>query len=166
MIKGVSQEHSGLCGTWKNLVEAPRGTPTQPAHQLLVGTPGLGQLVLSLTTHLRGKKGFTPRSLEKLSKAGFFSRPSFLDMAIRCILGKVKCFFGVKTVLLTSLNLVLVKSENANAENEDLSLGQGGGNYAALEPSILLQGTEPRHLHGPTDISAQGPEEAGPLARV
>lgn len=78
----------------ENLVEAPRGTPTQPAHQLLVGTPGLRQLVLSLTTHLRGKKGFTPRSLEKLSKAGFFSWPSFLDMAVRCILGKVKCFFG------------------------------------------------------------------------
>ena len=36
------------------------------------------------------KKAFTPRSLEKLSKAGFFSRPSFLDMADHCVLGKGK----------------------------------------------------------------------------
>lgn len=53
-----------------------------------------------------------------------------------------------------------------NAENEDLGFAQGGGNYAGLEPSALLQEVEPTDPNQPTDGSARGPEEASTTAQV
>lgn len=53
-----------------------------------------------------------------------------------------------------------------NTENEDLGLAQGSGNYAALQPSALLQGVEPTDPSQPTDALAQMPEEASTTARV
>lgn len=72
---------------------------------------GLTQLVPSLPTmHLRGRKGFIPSSLEKLGKAGFFSRPNFLNMAVRCIVGKGKMFLQLPALRLTPLNPLFLQN--------------------------------------------------------
>lgn len=128
----------------------PVGTPTWPARLLRVGMPGLRQLVPSLTTHLRGKKGSTPRSLEKLSKAGFFSRPSFLDMADRCILGKDKMFLQLSTLCFSHPRTPFLQNlKTPNTENKDSGAGQGfglrpAGSHEAPKRGALHQKQGPR----------------------
>lgn len=95
VIKGVGQEHpsSGLCGTWKNRAKAPIATPAWPAHLLLVGgCPALDSWSRLSPPTSEAKKDSHPDLYRKLSKAGFFSRPSFLNMAVHFILGKVEHF--------------------------------------------------------------------------
>lgn len=57
---GPERPASGHGGTWKPGAEAPTRLPTKPAGLVRVGTPGLTQLVASLTTHLRCKNTSQP----------------------------------------------------------------------------------------------------------
>lgn len=70
--------------------------PAWPARHLPVGMPGRGQLVLSLTTHHRGKKGFTPISRE-IVKSRFLLMAKVPRHGGSLQLGKSKMFLQLLT---------------------------------------------------------------------
>lgn len=102
--------------------------------------PSFGQLGPSLTTHLRGRKSIHTQISREIVKSTFLPRPSFLDMADHCILGKDKtslqlqhCSSHPRAPFLQNLKMPKADSEDSGREQKDSFVGCDPGSNGRME---------------------------------